>query len=85
MAIKIWKLKNLDKSIAEKISKKNNISMFLALMLNARNISDNHKIEELISEDYAFSDPFDFADMDKAVKRIRSAIEHNEKICIFAE
>ena len=55
-------------------------------LLALRGITDPEKIRDFLDPDYAkLHDPFLFQDMQKAVERIRQAIEHQEKITIYAD
>lgn len=85
MIIKNWNVSKLDKINAQKLACKNNIPFFLAMMLDVRNLSDKKYIHELLSNEYSISDPFEFIDMDKAVTRILTAINNNEKICVYGD
>ena len=85
LGIKNWTLSILDKSNAQKIACENNIPFFLAMMLDIRGIKDKEDIINLLSETIKISNPFDFIDMNKAVKRIQLAIENFEKICVYGD
>ena len=82
---KVWNVKNYDEVEVEKIIKKYNVSEVMAKLLVARNIEFeeidnflNGKIEDI-------KDPYEIKDMDKLVKRVKSAIQNNEKICIYGD
>lgn len=82
---KVWNVKNYDELEVEKIIKKYNVSEVMAKLLVTRNIEFeeidnflNGKIEDI-------KDPYEIKDMDKLVKRVKQAIENNEKICIYGD
>lgn len=85
LGIKNWNVSVIDKANAQKIACENNIPFFLAMMLDIRNIVDKENIIEFLSDDIKLSDPFDFIDMDKAVNRIKFAINNFEKICVYGD
>ena len=85
LKIKNWHLAKLDKVNAQKIACQNNIPFFLAMMLDVRNIVDEKRIHELLSDEFEVSNPFEFIDMDKAVDRIQKAINSGEKICVYGD
>lgn len=85
MNIKKWCYRKLDKNKAVEIANENSIPFFLAMMLEIRGIREHDQIREFLSEKPAFSDPFLLPDMDKAVERIRRAIDGFERIAIFGD
>jgi len=54
-------------------------------LLHNRGLVEKNEIEQFFTENFEFHDPFLMKDMDKAVKRILSAIENGEKIVIFGD
>lgn len=85
LKLKNWRFSQLNKINAQKIAYENKIPFFLAMMLDVRNIVDNIKIQELLSDQIEISDPFSFIDMKKAVDRIKLAINNFEKICVYGD
>ncbi len=85
LGIKNWNVSVIDKTNAQKIACENNIPFFLAMMLDIRHIVSKGNITEFLSENVKPSDPFDFIDMDKAVDRIKFAIENFERICVYGD
>ncbi len=85
MKLKNWRFSQLNKINAQKIAYENKIPFFLAMMLDVRNIVDNIKIQELLSDQIEISDPFSFIDMKKAVDRIKLAIDNFGKICVYGD
>ncbi|MGM0874387.1 MAG: single-stranded-DNA-specific exonuclease RecJ [Bacillota bacterium] len=62
------------------------ITPLVASLLVNRGISSIDKAREfLLTEQQAFHDPFLLKDMDKAVRRIITAIENNEKIVVYGD
>ena len=85
MGRKKWCVAKTDKDFASKLSSQFDIDPFAALLLVSRGIVDESIIEDFFSEDYAFCDPFELADMDKAADRIERALETGEKIAIYGD
>ncbi len=57
-----------------------------AAMLVRRGLTDDASIEAFLHpEAQALPDPFLLADMDRAVRRIRAAIEAGERICVYGD
>lgn len=85
LRLKNWSLLALNKANAERIACENDIPYFLAMMLDVRHIVDQRDIAELLLDEAKFSDPFEFMDMDKAVARVKAAIDSYEKICVYGD
>jgi single-stranded-DNA-specific exonuclease len=79
MGIREWVLPN-----NKALRWENNISEFLFDIIKNRNIEKN-KIKDFLHNDKIFSNPYDFIDMDKLVKRVKVAIENSEKICVYGD
>ncbi len=85
MAYKKWIIADADKEKASELSEKFNIDPFIAYLLVARGIENDLEVSDFLSPSYNFSDPFDFADMDKAVARIEQAMDFGEKITVYGD
>lgn len=85
LRLRNWNLSSLNKANAERIACENDIPYFLAMMLDVRHIASKKDISELLLDEAEFSDPFEFVDMDKAVARIKAAIDSAEKICVYGD
>lgn len=80
-----WNIAKIDKSLVLKLSKLYDIPGFTSMLLVVRGITEVEEIEEFFSDTDDLDDPMLIKDMDKAVKRIRDAIENNEKICVYGD
>lgn len=62
-------------------------SELLSALLQKRGITDENQVDIFLNPSYErdFHDPFLMRDMEKACKRLFKAIEHNEKIVIYAD
>lgn len=85
MGRKIWNVSQVNKKYAMEVSQNLDIDPFAALLLTSRGICDYDEIEEFFFDDFDFSDPFEFKDMDKAVERIELALSKGEKIAIYGD
>ncbi|MDY4812547.1 MAG: single-stranded-DNA-specific exonuclease RecJ [Ruminococcus sp.] len=83
--MKVWSVKKLNKERALAISKQYDLPVFLSMMLDIRGLTTQEEIQDFLSNEGNFSDPFLMKDMDKAVTRITNAIENGEKICVYGD
>lgn len=80
-----WVVKQADKETASAISEKFNIDPFLAFLLVARGLDNELAVHSFLHAGETFSSPFGFKDMDKAVNRIREALDCGERICVYGD
>ncbi len=80
-----WTVSQLNKDQALSVSESMGIPMLLAVLLNIRGYKTQEEIESFLSDEPVFYDPMLIKDMDKAVERIKSAIEEGEKICVYGD
>ncbi len=85
MSRKKWCVGALDKELASDIADEFELDPFCSLLLVSRGITDDEEIYDFFSENCRLSDPFEIKDMDKAVERIRKAIDEGEKILIYGD
>lgn len=85
MSRKKWRVSALDKELASDIAEEYDIDPFCSLLLVSRGITDDSEIFDFFSKECRLSSPFEIKDMDKAVERIRRAIEQKEKILIYGD
>ena len=83
---KKWRYQEVDSSLVEEISSKNNISELLATVLINRGIKTKKEIDIFLNPTRNdFHDPYLIKDMDLAVDRILKAIKNNEKKIIYGD
>lgn len=83
---KKWTLKHKGKVKTTDLSKKINISPEISQILNNRGINDEKDAEIFMNPSLEYlRDPFLMKDMDKAVDRIKKAIENKENIYIYGD
>lgn len=85
MSRKKWTIAHIDKDTAAQVAENHSLDPFTALILVSRGITDYEDVEEFFDNDFSFCDPFLIADMDKAVERIKKAVENFEKICVWGD
>ena len=83
--MKKWTVAQLNKDRAVAISTKHELPMLISMLLDIRGITDDEKIQDFLYNDYELTDPFAAKDMQKAVDRIKDAIESYERICVYGD
>jgi len=86
MAIRTWQFAEQNNRNASNIARKYNIPLFLANIMINRGFSTEKEIENCLKPDASLlNDPFLMKDMDRAVSRVRKAIDRKEKITIYGD
>lgn len=80
-----WTVSQLNKDQALSVSESMGIPVLLAVLLNIRGYKTAEEIEAFLSDEPVFYDPMLMKDMDKAVERIKTAVEEGEKICVYGD
>ncbi len=83
--MKKWTVSQLNKTFALELSEAMDIPMLLAVLLSIRGIDSVEAARDFLSDEAIISSPFEAKDMGKAAARIREAIEHGEKICVYGD
>ncbi|PKM70791.1 MAG: single-stranded-DNA-specific exonuclease RecJ, partial [Firmicutes bacterium HGW-Firmicutes-18] len=84
--MKQWKIKQSDIALIDELSVKTGYSKIVISILLQKGINTPKLIEKFIHPRISdLYNPFLFADMEKAVKRIRLAIDKKEKILIYGD
>lgn len=84
MNIRRWEVAALDKARAARLSEEYGLPAFLGMLLDIRGFHTKEDLESLL-QGGALADPYRMKDMDKAVERIRRAIEDFEKIAVYGD
>ncbi len=82
--LKKWEVSSLDKDRAAQLAEGCSIPFFLAMLLEIRGLRDPEKIRVALGGG-GLSDPFLMKDMDRAVERIRRAVDNFEKIAVYGD
>lgn len=86
MKRKKWVIAKGDKELAATLGAQLNIDPLAALIVSSRGLKNENEIADFFDEDAPLSvDPFSIKDMDRAAKRVNSAIDNFEKICVYGD
>ncbi len=86
MKLTQWKVGTYDETLVSELVSVLRIPSLTAKLLVARGITNEKDIESFTKKDLSsLYDPFLLKDMEKAVFRIETAIEKNEKVCIYGD
>lgn len=83
--MKLWTVAPLNKQEANEIQSKYDLPSIIAMLLSIRGINTKDAIEDFLSNDSELASPFEIKDMDKAVGRIKRAIENGEPVCVYGD
>lgn len=83
--MKLWTVAPLNKQEANEIQSKYDLPSIIAMLLSIRGINTRDAIEDFLSNDSEIASPFEIKDMDKAVGRIKRAIEEGEPVCVYGD
>ena len=86
MSLTEWKINNQDLNVVKTLSKSLNCCDFISRLLINRGVSTPDEAVSFLTVDKTqFKDPFLLKDMDKAVSRIKSAVEQKERVLIYGD
>lgn len=85
MAIKYWDIPKIDPAASARLCAELGLPALAGEVLCARGYDTPEKAQAFLQEDAAFGDPFSFRDMDKAVERIREAVDQFERIAVYGD
>ncbi len=85
MFLRQWNYTQPNTVLASELAELCEINPVLALLLTTRGITTPEGVFAFLSGQEEEADPYDFADMAVAVKRIRHALEHREKILVYGD
>lgn len=83
--MKLWTVSKLNKTEALEIQNKYNLPPIIAMLLQIRNIKSADEIEDFLFNESVINSPFEIKDMDKAVTRIKRAVDSGELICVYGD
>lgn len=83
--MKLWTVAPLNKQEANEIQSKYDLPSIIAMLLSIRGINTGDAIEDFLSDNGEIASPFEIKDMDKAVGRIKRAIEEGEPVCVYGD
>ena len=83
---KRWKIKEIDSQTVKDLAESLGVSNSIAQLLVLRGINTFDTAKQFFRPDFSqFHNPFLMKDMQKAVDRIQTAIENNEKILVYGD
>ncbi|MBQ2964029.1 MAG: single-stranded-DNA-specific exonuclease RecJ [Clostridia bacterium] len=85
MSRKIWQVNKVDKVLAASLAEKHTLFPMASLIASSRGIDTDEKIRSFFFDELELSSPWDFPDMDKAVKTITAALENFDRIAVFGD
>ncbi len=85
MFLRRWQYTQPDTALASELAESCEINPILALLLTTRGITTPEEVYAFLAGQEEEADPYDFADMTVAVKRIRRALEQHEKILVYGD
>ena len=85
MAFKRWVFSKADKELATSLAKECDTDSFIALIAASRGYTDPAELDEFLSDEINFSDPFELVSMEKAVDIIWDTIYSEELIAIYGD
>ena len=85
MRIKQWEMAPLDKALAAEMAEVCELHPFLSLLLTAGGMTAPEEMMAFLVGQEEEADPLAFADMEKAVERIQTAISRHERILIYGD
>lgn len=88
MSFRRWRIAKSDKMLSRSVAQRFGIDGFAAHLLTSRGFCSDELISDMLGLDddtAEFLDSFDIIDMDKAVSRIRSAIDGFERIAVYGD
>lgn len=85
MALKKWVVAEFDKEFAKQLAEECEIDPIVALIASSRGYTDPMELEQFLSDEPYFTDPFEMEDIEKAADIVNGAIENGERIAIYGD
>ena len=85
MALKKWQIAEYDKELAKELAIECDVDPIVALIASARGYDDPCELEQFLSDEPCFTDPYEMADIEKAARVINDSISAKEKIAIYGD
>ena len=83
--MKKWITRQLNKDNAVAVSQRWELPMIVGMLLDIRGITSDDAIRDFLYAETLTASPYEIKDMDRAVDRIRAAIESGERICVYGD
>lgn len=85
MTFKKWMVSSPDRELAKRLAEECDIDPFAALVASGRGYTDASEIEQLVSDELCFCDPYELIDIEKAANAVNEAIAQNKKIAVYGD
>ncbi len=85
MGFKKWVVSDYDKELAKELSAECEVDPIVALIASARGYSDVCELEQFVSDEPYFTDPYLMKDIDIAAEIINNSILNGEKIAVYGD
>lgn len=85
MQIRRWNERKLDTVLAAELAEACEIHPFLSLMLTSRGLDTPESIMAFLIGQEEAIDPFAYVDMDRAVERLKAALESHQRILVYGD
>ena len=82
---KYWRISSFDKKRVAELAYEYGYDELAVFLLAARGITEPEDVDEFLNTDAELSDPFLLKDMEKAVARIKRAIDNFERIAVYGD
>lgn len=81
-----WNLRDVDEDVCRRLQEEMHVFPLTARLLSNRGLDSADKVKAFINkDDIPLHDPYLLTDMDRAVERIRRAIQQKEHVCIYGD
>lgn len=87
MGLKKWRIAECDKALAKQLAEECEMEVdpIVALIASARGYDDPMELEQFLSDEPYFTDPWETADISEAAEIVKEAIASGEKIAVFGD
>ena len=87
MGLKKWRVAECDKTLAKQLAEECEMEVdpIVALIASARGYDDPMELEQFLSDEPYFTDPWETADISEAAEIVKEAIASGEKIAVFGD
>ncbi|MBR7133256.1 MAG: single-stranded-DNA-specific exonuclease RecJ [Clostridia bacterium] len=85
MALKKWCVAEYDKELAKELAATCETDPIVALIASARGYTDPMDLEQFLTDEPYFTDPWEMADISKAAELLNNSVTAGEKIAIYGD
>jgi single-stranded-DNA-specific exonuclease len=84
--MKHWKRQTYDPALAAQLQAQLNLHVLIAQLLVQRGVQDTVSAQQFLQPDFSqLHDPFLMRDMDRAICRLQTAIDHKQRILLYGD